>query len=75
MDEENPHCYNTDLISDKNAHPQENDKIANKTYAIRQEKNQEFNCGMVENDAEDREESAPKSVNDSQDVGEDISGR
>ena len=35
VDEENPHCYSTNLISDKNAHPQGNDKIASKTYAIR----------------------------------------
>ena len=48
VDEENPHYYSTNLIFDKNAHPQENDKIASKTYAIRQEKNEEFNYGMVE---------------------------
>ena len=66
----------TNLISDKNAHPQGNDKIARRTYAIRQEKNEYFNFGMVENYVEDREESAPKSVNDSEnasDACEDIS--
>ena len=46
-------------------------------HAIRQEKNEEFNFGMVENHTEDGEESAPKPVNDSEnasDVGEDTSG-
>ena len=70
MDEENPHCYSTNLISDKNAHPQGNDKIARRTYAIRQEKNEEFNYGMVENDVEDGEESAPKSVDDSENASD-----
>ena len=77
MDEENPHCYSTNLISDKNVHPQGNDNSVSITYAIRQEKNEEFNCGMVENDVEDGEESAPKSVDDSEnasDAGQDISG-
>ena len=49
VDEENPHCYNTNLIFDKKVHAQGNDKISSKTYAIRQEKNEEFNFGMVEN--------------------------
>ena len=61
VDEENPHCYSTNLISNKNVHPWGNDQIARRTYAIRQEKNEEFNLGMVENYAEDGEESAPKS--------------
>ena len=77
IDEENPHCYSTNLISDKNAHPQGNDKIARRTYVISKEKNEEFNIGMVENYAEDGEESAPKSVNDSENAShasEDISG-
>ena len=46
-------------------------------HAIRQEKNEEFNFGMVENYAKDGEESAPKSINDSDNayhVGEDTSG-
>jgi len=77
-DEENVHCYNAgDLVSGKNSILQGNDKIANRTYTIRQEKNEEFNCGVIENDAEDGEESAPKSVDDSEnasDCGEDISG-
>ena len=76
VDEENPHCYSTNLISDKIAHPQGNDKIASRTYAIRMEKNEEFNCGMVENDVEDGEESAPILVDDSEnasDACEDIS--
>ena len=45
--------------------------------AIGQEKNEEFNFAMVENYAEDGEESAPKSVNDSENTshaGEDILG-
>ena len=44
--------------------------------AIRQEKNEEFNFEMVENYAKDGEESAPKSVNDSENAShasEDIS--
>ena len=46
-------------------------------HAIRQEKNEEFNFGMVENYAKDGEESAPRSVNDSENAshaGEDTSG-
>ena len=46
-------------------------------HAIKKEKNEEFKFGMVENYAEDGEESAPKSVNDSENAshaGEDISG-
>lgn len=77
-DEENVHCYSAgDLVSGKNAILQGNDKIASRTYTSRQGKNEEFNCGVVENDAEDGEESAPKSVDDSEnasDGGEDISG-
>ena len=45
-------------------------------HAIRQEKNEEFNFGMVENYHEDGEESALRSVNDSENashVGEDAS--
>ena len=77
VDQENPHCYSTNLISNKNAHPQGNGKIASRTYAIRQEKNEYFNFGMVEHYVEDGEESAPKLVNDSENashVGEDILG-
>ena len=77
-DEVNVHCYSAgDLVSGKNAILQGNDKIARRNYTSRQEKNEEFNCGVVENDAEDGEESAPKSVDDSEnasDGGEDISG-
>ena len=46
-------------------------------HAIKQEKNEEFNFGMVENYAEDGEESAPRSVNDSENAShasEDTSG-
>ena len=46
-------------------------------HEIRQEKNEEFNFGMVENYVEDREESAPRSINDSENashVGEDTLG-
>ena len=46
-------------------------------HAIRQEKNEELNFGMVENYAEDGEESAPRSVSDSENashVGEETSG-
>ena len=46
-------------------------------HEIRQERNEEFNFGMAENYAEDGEESAPRSVNDSENashVGEDTLG-
>lgn len=77
-DEENVHCYSAcDLVSGKNAILQGNDKMEGRNYMVRQEKNDEFNCAVVENEVEDGEESAPKSVDDSEnasDGGEDISG-
>ena len=77
VDEENVHCYSAgDLVSCKNAILQGNDKIARRIYTSRQEKNEEFNYGVVENDVEDGEESAPKLVDDSEnafDGGEYIS--
>ena len=78
VDEENVHCYSAgDLVSGKNAILQGNDKIASRTYTSRHENNEDSNYGVVENDAKDGEESAPKSVDDSENAsngGEDILG-